>query len=63
SEGRNFQFAHHLVLFDLPLTPDLLEQRIGRLDRIGQTQDIQIHVPVIEESAQSVLLKWYHEGL
>ena len=31
SEGRNFQFAHHLVLFDLPLNPDLLEQRIGRL--------------------------------
>ena len=63
SEGRNFQFAHHLVLFDLPLTPDLLEQRIGRLDRIGQTQDVQIHVPVIEHSAQAVLLKWYHEGL
>ena len=37
SEGRNFEFAHHLVLFDLPLYPDLLEQRIGRLDRIGQT--------------------------
>jgi ATP-dependent helicase HepA len=30
SEGRNFQFSHHLVLFDLPLNPDLLEQRIGR---------------------------------
>ncbi len=43
SEGRNFQFAHHLVLFDLPITPDLLEQRIGRLDRIGQTQTVQIH--------------------
>ena len=26
SEGRNFQFAHHLVLFDLPTNPDLLEQ-------------------------------------
>ncbi|EOV8466300.1 helicase-related protein, partial [Escherichia coli] len=36
SEGRNFQFAHHLVMFDLPFNPDLLEQRIGRLDRIGQ---------------------------
>ena len=35
SEGRNFQFAHHLVLFDLPLNPGLVEQRIGRLDRIG----------------------------
>lgn len=63
SEGRNFQFAHHLVLFDLPLNPDLLEQRIGRLDRIGQTQDIQIHVPYLEESAQAILYHWYQRGL
>jgi ATP-dependent helicase HepA len=63
SEGRNFQFAHHLVLFDLPLNPELLEQRIGRLDRIGQTQDIQIHVPYLEHSPQEVLARWYHEGL
>ena len=41
SEGRNFRFAHHLVLFDLPLNPELLEQRIGRLDRIGQTETIR----------------------
>ncbi|MGB0841504.1 MAG: RNA polymerase-associated protein RapA, partial [Pseudoalteromonas shioyasakiensis] len=63
SEGRNFQFAHHLVLFDLPLNPDLLEQRIGRLDRIGQTQDVNIHVPYFENTAQEVLLRWYNEGL
>ncbi len=63
SEGRNFQFAHHLILFDLPLNPDLLEQRIGRLDRIGQTQDIQIHAPVFEHSGQALLLDWYHNGL
>ncbi|MDB6058790.1 MAG: polymerase associated protein RapA [Verrucomicrobiales bacterium] len=63
SEGRNFQFAHHLVLFDLPLNPELLEQRIGRLDRIGQTEDIQIHVPYVEHSPQEVLARWYHEGL
>jgi ATP-dependent helicase HepA len=63
SEGRNFQFSHHLVLFDLPLNPDLLEQRIGRLDRIGQQQDVQLHVPYYENSAQEVLLRWYHEGL
>jgi ATP-dependent helicase HepA len=63
SEGRNFQFAHHLVLFDLPLNPELLEQRIGRLDRIGQTQDIQVHVPYITRSPQEVLARWYHEGL
>jgi len=63
SEGRNFQFAHHLVLFDLPLNPDLLEQRIGRLDRIGQSQTVQIHVPYLEDSAQAVLFRWYHEAL
>ncbi|MCF2825058.1 MULTISPECIES: RNA polymerase-associated protein RapA [unclassified Pseudoalteromonas] len=63
SEGRNFQFSHHLVLFDLPLNPDLLEQRIGRLDRIGQKHDINIHVPYFESTAQEVLLRWYHEGL
>ena len=63
SEGRNFQFAHHLVLFDLPLVPDLLEQRIGRLDRIGQRETIQLHVPFHEHSAQHVALRWYHEGL
>jgi ATP-dependent helicase HepA len=63
SEGRNFQFAHHLVLFDLPINPDLLEQRIGRLDRIGQTETINIHVPYFEESAQSVCFRWYHEAL
>lgn len=63
SEGRNFQFAHHLVLFDLPLDPSLLEQRIGRLDRIGQKQEIQIHVPYVEGTAQEVLARWYHEGL
>lgn len=63
SEGRNFQFSHHLVLFDLPLNPDLLEQRIGRLDRIGQTQDVNIHVPYFKNTAQEVLLRWYNEGL
>ena len=63
SEGRNFQFAHHLVLFDLPLNPELLEQRIGRLDRIGQREDIQIHVPYLAHSPQEVLVRWYHEGL
>ena len=63
SEGRNFQFALHLVLFDLPLNPELLEQRIGRLDRIGQGADIQIHVPCLAYSPQEVLARWYHEGL
>ncbi|MBN8922042.1 MAG: helicase SNF2 [Rhodanobacter sp. 68-29] len=63
SEGRNFQFAHRLVLWDLPLDPDLLEQRIGRLDRIGQTHDISIHILAVADSAQHVLARWYDEGV
>ena len=63
SEGRNFQFAHHLVLFDLPLDPELLEQRIGRLDRIGQSATIQIHVPFVCGTEGEVLARWFHEGL
>ena len=63
SEGRNFQFACHLVLFDLPENPDLLEQCIGRLDRIGQTRDVQIYIPCLAGSTQQDLARWYHEGL
>ena len=63
SEGRNFQFAHHLVLFDLPIEPDLLEQRIGRLDRIGQTETIKIHSPYFKGGVSEILHDWYNEGL
>ena len=63
SEGRNFQFARHLVLWDLPLDPDLLEQRIGRLDRIGQKHDIQLHACAFSGTAQHALLRWYDQGL
>ena len=63
SEGRNFQFSHHLILFDLPLNPDLLEQRIGRLDRIGQQFDVEIHVPYLQDTAQQTLFEWYDHGL
>ena len=62
-EGRNFQFAHHLVLFDLPLDPEVLEQRIGRLDRIGQTETIRIHIPYQEGGPEELLYRWYQEGL
>jgi ATP-dependent helicase HepA len=63
SEGRNFQFCQHLVLFDLPMGSELVEQRIGRLDRIGQRPDIHIHVPCVKGSPQEALCRWYQEGL
>ncbi len=63
SEGRNFQFAHHLLLWDLPLDPDQLEQRIGRLDRIGQRGAVHIHFAGFEGTAQQALMRWYDQGL
>ena len=63
SEGRNFQFVNNLILFDIPEEPQLLEQRIGRLDRIGQTKTINIYVPYIAGSVQEVFALWYHKAL
>lgn len=63
SEGRNFQFASQLILWDLPANPDTLEQRIGRLDRIGQTQQITLHVPYVQGTAQERLYHWYDSAL
>lgn len=41
-EGRNFQFCHILVNYDLPWNPMRVEQRIGRVDRIGQREPVSI---------------------
>lgn len=62
AEGRNFQSASHLILLDINTDPALLEQRIGRLDRIGQDRDIDIHLPYVEGSPQAALFRWHHES-
>lgn len=62
-EGRNFQFVKKLVLFDIPMHPDLLEQRIGRLDRIGQGKEIEILVPWQKNTPEEALFTWYDQGL
>jgi ATP-dependent helicase HepA len=63
SEGRNFQHAQHLVMFDLPLDPDLVEQRIGRLDRIGQRGSVHVLVPFVAGTGLEVLARWHDEGV
>ncbi len=56
SEGRNLQFAHALCNFDLPWNPMRIEQRIGRLSRIGQTEDVHVFNLVAAGTAESVVL-------
>ena len=59
SEGRNFQFASNLVFWDVPVQPDIVEQRIGRLDRIGQRHIVNVFVLYIKGTPVEYLLKWH----
>jgi ATP-dependent helicase HepA len=63
SEGRNFQFSHRIFLFDLPPNPELVEQRIGRLDRIGQKNTVSIYVPALNNTPDYFFAEWFHKGL
>ena len=61
-EGRNFQFASHLVCLDLPDSPLTLEQRIGRLDRLGQSRPVEIHV-LAEPGEEAFLADLYEKEI
>ena len=63
SEGRNLQFCQNLVNFDLPWNPMRIEQRVGRLHRIGQTRPIQIVNLCLAESLEDHLLRILDEKL
>ncbi len=56
-EGRNLQFCHHLVNFDLPWNPLRIEQRIGRIHRIGQLHDVHIYNLVAEDTVEAEILR------
>ena len=62
-EGRNLQFANTIVNYDLPWNPMKIEQRIGRLHRIGQTSDVFIFNLAIAESIESYILKILHDKI
>ena len=59
SEGRNFQAAHTLIFWDIPVHPDAVEQRIGRLDRIGQTQRVDVYVLYFRGGKEERLFAWH----
>ncbi|OME78203.1 ATP-dependent helicase [Paenibacillus sp. FSL A5-0031] len=58
-EGINLQFCHHMINFDLPWNPMRVEQRIGRVHRLGQTEDVKIYnlctIGTIEEHIVNLL--------
>ncbi len=56
SEGRNLQFAHAICNFDLPWNPMKIEQRIGRLSRIGQTHDVLVYNLVASGTVEAAIL-------
>jgi hypothetical protein len=62
-EGINLQFAHIIVNWDLPWSPSRLEQRIGRVDRIGQTHTVRAFNLVCEHSVEARVLEVLNEKL
>ncbi len=62
-EGRNLQFANTLINFDLPWNPMRIEQRVGRIHRIGQTRDVFIFNLCTEGSLESRILALLDEKI
>lgn len=60
-EGKNFQFCHNVINYDLPWNPMRVEQRVGRVHRIGQTEDVIIHNFAIEDTIEEYVLKLLYE--
>lgn len=62
-EGRNLQFCHILVNYDLPWNPMRIEQRIGRLHRLGQTHDVHVFNFTARNTVENYVLEIVHEKI
>ncbi|WP_338451653.1 SNF2-related protein [Niallia oryzisoli] len=62
-EGINLQFCHHIINFDLPWNPMRLEQRIGRIHRLGQEKDVKIYNFAIKNTVEEHVLKLLYEKI
>jgi SNF2 family DNA or RNA helicase len=62
-EGINLQFCHHIINFDLPWNPMRLEQRIGRIHRLGQEKDVHIYNFAIKGTVEEHVLKLLYEKI
>lgn len=62
-EGINLQFCHHMINFDLPWNPMRVEQRIGRVHRLGQTHDVKIYNLSTQRTIEEHILTLLHEKI
>lgn len=62
-EGINLQFCHHMINFDLPWNPMRVEQRIGRVHRLGQSQDVKIYNLSTKGTIEEHILNLLHEKI
>lgn len=62
-EGINLQFCHHMINFDLPWNPMRVEQRIGRVHRLGQQNDVQIYNLSTQGTIEEHILNLLHEKI
>lgn len=62
-EGLNFQFCNHVINYDLPWNPMRLEQRIGRVHRLGQTKDVHIYNLVTKDTIEEHIMFLLHEKI
>lgn len=62
-EGINLQFCNHIINFDLPWNPMRLEQRIGRIHRLGQEKDVMIYNFAVKNTVEEHILKLLYEKI
>ena len=62
-EGINLQFCQHVINYDLPWNPMRLEQRIGRVHRLGQTKDVFIYNFAVKDTVEEHILKLLYEKI
>lgn len=62
-EGINLQFCHHVINYDLPWNPMRVEQRIGRVHRLGQTKDVHIYNLTTKGTIEAYILHLLYEKI
>ncbi|MGD6853589.1 DEAD/DEAH box helicase [Bacillus infantis] len=62
-EGINLQFCNHIINYDLPWNPMRLEQRIGRIHRLGQEKDVMIYNFAVKDTVEEHILKLLYEKI